>query len=291
MRSASTRLPAPLDAEFLNIASFRFHRQGRYDFGLTLGLFVPPPTTTSAVPIEQPGPILDSLGTIGLSDDSLFEESGGLRVIFSDGTCRAGLDIDAPAVQSSKTNEQNEDPEALLDSAPDVNVEFDSDFSSRLGAALRNIAPERQETLYETVASERFLGDFDQETPNDNFSPNLLDHLIDLSHGLNTNQNAPSASQETAFSASNHSNPTARLSTHSPGSPHTLASSNPRPPGPFTCGHCSATFKRPGDLKRHEKVHFPGQRTFHCWLCGRNGRKGFYRRDKLRDHEKKVHEF
>ena len=74
-------------------------------------------------------------------------------------------------------------------------------------------------------------------------------------------------------------------------SPSSPASNNNSSPDRHSCSQCSATFKRTGDVKRHEKVHIPGQRRFHCWQlgCERNGRRGFYRRDKLRDHEKQVH--
>jgi hypothetical protein len=73
----------------------------------------------------------------------------------------------------------------------------------------------------------------------------------------------------------------------SPSSP----SSNPISPDRHKCPHCPRTFKRSGDVKRHEKVHIPDQRRFQCWQdgCKRRGRKGFYRRDKLRDHVKIVH--
>jgi hypothetical protein len=75
-----------------------------------------------------------------------------------------------------------------------------------------------------------------------------------------------------------------------PASP-SLSSSSPISPDRHTCPHCPRTFKRPGDVKRHEKMHIPGQRRFHCWKvgCERKGWRGFYRRDKLRDHVKTVH--
>lgn len=57
------------------------------------------------------------------------------------------------------------------------------------------------------------------------------------------------------------------------------------------CNRCFQSFKRKSDLRRHFKVHFPSQRTFQCDLpdCDRIGQNGFYRRDKLRDHQRQVH--
>lgn len=54
---------------------------------------------------------------------------------------------------------------------------------------------------------------------------------------------------------------------------------------------CSKTFRRYGDLTRHFKKHFTCLRAFHCSHlgCDRNGEKGFYRKDKLLDHQKKKH--
>jgi hypothetical protein len=79
-------------------------------------------------------------------------------------------------------------------------------------------------------------------------------------------------------------------SSSNPASP-CLSSSSPISPDRHSCPHCPRTFKRLGDVKRHEKVHIPGQRRFHCRQagCERKGWRGFYRRDKLRDHVKTVH--
>lgn len=57
------------------------------------------------------------------------------------------------------------------------------------------------------------------------------------------------------------------------------------------CNRCTKTFMREGDLRRHYKKHFPSQRIFHCFVggCGRNGAKGFYRRDKLANHQRNRH--
>jgi len=63
-------------------------------------------------------------------------------------------------------------------------------------------------------------------------------------------------------------------------------------PKDYLCDRCSKAFSRAGDLRRHYNVHFPDHRTFHCFIegCNRSGR-GFYRRDKLHDHQRQAHKF
>jgi hypothetical protein len=66
-----------------------------------------------------------------------------------------------------------------------------------------------------------------------------------------------------------------------------------RPQPLFICTypHCTKTFKRYGDLKRHFKKHFPVMRTFECFHqeCDRNGTRGFYRKDKFEEHRRVKH--
>ncbi|PMD22574.1 hypothetical protein NA56DRAFT_657972 [Hyaloscypha hepaticicola] len=123
---------------------------------------------------------------------------------------------------------------------------------------------------------------FDQNTASDIFDLDMPDQ------NLQAYPTIPSPNPETSLSS--EFDLTTSLRTPDPHSPSMASSSNTSPTRQF-CGLCRSTFKRPGDLKRHEKVHFPERRSFHCWQygCERNGRKGFYRRDKLRDHEKQVH--
>jgi hypothetical protein len=68
--------------------------------------------------------------------------------------------------------------------------------------------------------------------------------------------------------------------------PHAQHKSHP-------CDRCPNVFGRAGDLRRHYRVHFPDRRTFHCHFegCNRNGQRGFYRRDKFRDHQRQAHGF
>jgi hypothetical protein len=124
---------------------------------------------------------------------------------------------------------------------------------------------------------------FDQNTSTDIFGIGIPGQEIEA------HPNVQSDSPETSFSSEFDLPNTLRsLPPSSPTSPSTNNNSSNRQ----FCRLCRSTFKRPGDLKRHEKVHFPERRSFHCWQlgCERNGRKGFYRRDKLRDHEKQVHD-
>jgi hypothetical protein len=161
-----------------------------------------------------------------------------------------------------------------------------------------------------------FYSDFNSDNTNDVFG-------MDCSGNLKTSPNASSASQDTSFSNNftlnstplsqqtnfsqepnpitppsqeSHLSATSFLSPPTPNTPYPSSPSpatSPSSSSPHSCSICSATFKRPGDVKRHEKKHFPAQITYHCWEigCERNGMKGFYRRDKLRDHEKTVHGF
>jgi hypothetical protein len=113
------------------------------------------------------------------------------------------------------------------------------------------------------------------------------------SEGIETNPNTLSASQQTSFAfpdSSQESSSSSLTPTISPSTPTTAPNSPNNSPDRQPCLRCSSTFKRAGDLKRHEKVHAP-RRDFPCRqpACSRKGGKGFYRRDKLRAHEKQVH--
>jgi len=57
------------------------------------------------------------------------------------------------------------------------------------------------------------------------------------------------------------------------------------------CDKCTASFKRPGDLRRHYRKHFPETRVFSCSApgCDKTGENGFYRRDKLMHHLRTAH--
>lgn len=58
------------------------------------------------------------------------------------------------------------------------------------------------------------------------------------------------------------------------------------------CSHCTKTFARQTDVRRHEKNHFPEQnRIFPCNVqdCPRNGERAFIRSDKWMQHRRTVH--
>ena len=52
---------------------------------------------------------------------------------------------------------------------------------------------------------------------------------------------------------------------------------------PCPAGRCDKTFTRKADADRHLRKYGPPK--YHCSGCGR----GFYRRDKMADHQKAVH--
>jgi hypothetical protein len=150
-------------------------------------------------------------------------------------------------------------------------IEFSGNLDTNLGVGSNS-----------TELNVSFNG-FDENTSNDNFDLGMPGQDLEASPKIS------SPSPEMSFSSSEF-NPATPLRTPDPNPPSMPSGTTTSPSRQF-CGLCRSTFKRPGDLKRHEKVHFPERRNFHCWQygCERNGRRGFYRRDKLRDHEKQVH--
>lgn len=108
---------------------------------------------------------------------------------------------------------------------------------------------------------------------------------------LNYSDNTQDNSQESSFSSawpSTSSNLTSMT-------PSSTAATSPLIDSSSTdghvCSHCHKRFGRQSDLKRHVGRHFPDQWEFHCKQpdCDRRGLKGFYRRDKLKTHERQVH--
>ncbi|KAI9738798.1 MAG: hypothetical protein M1834_008305 [Cirrosporium novae-zelandiae] len=68
------------------------------------------------------------------------------------------------------------------------------------------------------------------------------------------------------------------------------STSGPSPYPRTRCSKCPSTFSRKADLLRHMRDKHSG-RVYDCWAlgCQRNGEKAFGRRDKLLDHQRKVH--
>jgi hypothetical protein len=92
-----------------------------------------------------------------------------------------------------------------------------------------------------------------------------------------------SSSPETSFSSTSTTSPT-------PSPTNAPSPNSTRYPCPHQ--HCHSIFGRQGDLRRHTKIHFPERhRKYHCWEpgCDRNKQRGFTRRDKWRDHVRRVH--
>lgn len=343
-----------VEAGRCDITSLCFHRHGQFAFGLTLhGHFVPPATHTmvSIAPTSQPEPdASSSFATIGLDGDSMFGDSGGLRVDFSNEVRGAALEVNGRVAAPSQANAQNEGLEPIRNAPIHANFEFGSDFPSQVDNLPLQTGPHDQEEHYEANTNDAFLNSFnfppeveitplhrafeqtnenyqttingpllsDQANPNGDFGFNGTDQETnfdetadfptfsqetsfsnDLSffHNAEFNPNGPSTSPEIRFSFSDSlpsSSQESSFSTTTASSPDTLVttpSSTATSPDRSICSICHSTFKRAGDLKRHERVHFPGQRNFHCKEsgCDRKGRKGFYRRDKLRAHERQVH--
>ncbi|KAH9224361.1 hypothetical protein DL95DRAFT_62840 [Leptodontidium sp. 2 PMI_412] len=108
-----------------------------------------------------------------------------------------------------------------------------------------------------------------------------------------TYSTSPLLQESSAHTTIHSSSPESCFSSTSTTSPTPSPANAPSPNSTrHPCPHCRSTFARQGDLRRHEKIHFPERhRKYHCWQpgCDRNGRKGFTRRDKWRDHVRGVH--
>ena len=52
---------------------------------------------------------------------------------------------------------------------------------------------------------------------------------------------------------------------------------------PYFCAFCSKNFKRPDQLKRHEKIH-TGERPHLCSVCGRKFARTDHRNTHLKKH-------
>jgi hypothetical protein len=313
--SARNQRTEPLDASFSNISPLVFHHPSPCSCGLTLhGFFVPFTSYTMCpgAPMEQQ---MSSGFRASISNgvrEDLVAASSQTNMQNQDPALNANFNYDFNFAQQVETTllyptPEHQDQQYETAAADAIQTQFH--FPSQVS----------------TIAHHPFPNDLDQNTTNNmldfdiasegiNSSGSLDTNLSPASHSTNmslpfhnfdqntpndisrsdipgqeieAHANIPSASPEMIFSEFNQTTP---LRTPSPSSPTTPNTSNHSPSRQF-CRLCRQTFKRPGDLKRHENVHFPDRRRFHCWQlgCKRNGRKGFFRRDKLRDHEKQVH--
>ncbi|KAH9211430.1 hypothetical protein DL95DRAFT_188086 [Leptodontidium sp. 2 PMI_412] len=172
-----------------------------------------------------------------------------------------------------------------------------------------------------STAQDPLLNSYEQDT-----TASMLDlegiHFLDRG-SFNTNRSPASSNTERSLSVNNFYQPsntaygtsitvqdlspysnlspkTSFSPTTSSTPPHDHTSPTPSPTNASSpnatrssCAHCPRNFARPSDLKRHAMIHFPERhRKYHCWQpdCDRNGRRGFTRKDKLRDHLRGVHE-
>ncbi|KAE8451710.1 hypothetical protein EG329_003167 [Mollisiaceae sp. DMI_Dod_QoI] len=133
----------------------------------------------------------------------------------------------------------------------------------------------------------------DQNTLNDILSIDIPSFETVLPDSLEMSPNPPSSQAMSFSSNSDASDFSTHLSTPTRHSPAATPSSAGSPGRNHFCNHCNKAFERSSDLNRHAKVHFSGQRIFPCTHlgCRRKEAKAFYRKDKLKDHEKQVHGF
>ena len=167
-------------------------------------------------------------------------------------------------------------------------------FPSQVETASLDIAPDQQNVNYQTAINGPFWNPFDQKNPNDIFSIQLSGQEIDFSNNFEVDANSPTSSQETApsFDEFNFSDvvetnprfpkdcsPLPPPQTSQPPPHHTQLSrhhtqQHQKLPGPPNLPPLPLHIQKNRDLKRHERVHFPEQRTFHCWQPGVGGRAG-----------------
>lgn len=312
------------EAGTCDITSFIFHLHGQHGFDITIQRrFIPPtPNKLDAIPpLELPGPALSDFSSIGIDEDSIHRELGGLGAAFSSGIRKS---TENSAAAPSQAKEINADLEHVPNVTIRSNSGFKIDFSVQIGKCPLQIVPEQQSENYGTALQGSFLNGFEETISNGGFNVNEPGQTTDFSQGFGANPDFLPFSQDMAFSSSNLNytydaeasstkSPVMGFDandiicsdiapTHSSESSFSSASSNLTSPSPSPiiitsapegnfCRLCHLTFKRSGDLKRHEGIHFPEQRKFHCKQagCERRGRKAFYRRDKLRIHERSVH--
>jgi hypothetical protein len=322
LQSARDQTPKPLNASFSNVPPLVFYHPAPYNIGLPVhGFFVPftSHAISSTSTIERPvsgefgGNFSNEVCVHHPDDEGLVEAASQIDKQYQDPTSQTDSEINfdfAPQVETTSLYSIPENQDWYYNAAASDTIPNEFELQSQAGA----------------IVGDPLLNDFAQDTSNHMLDFNITSEVMEISGSLITasgappentemdlsfnsfdqntasdifdfgmpNQNPqtyptiPSPSPETSFSS--EFDLTTSLRTPDPNSPSIPSSSNTSPSRQF-CGLCRSTFKRPGDLKRHEKVHFPERRSFHCWQygCERNGRKGFYRRDKLRDHEKQVH--
>jgi hypothetical protein len=296
LRSAKNNRAEALDAGWCDITSLLLKRHGRYDFGLTIqGFFVPPLSHTSQHAARARPEIL-------ISDSSSLEDAEVFsRALHETATQHTML----PATGYDQTNINEQRDGFVTEANASFNLSFDVDAAAYIEGPSLEGTVGHTDTQFGTPDQDQFFSDFAPDSTS-SYSEDLF--------GLGMNSRSTGTpSSEISFTTFANTSPTLSpqpsSSTLNPRSPEPLSfslSPSPSPnsasqfqsPNPSTvngrhvCRLCSSTFKRKGDLGRHWKKHLPEQANFHCRHphCDRNGRNGFYRRDKLIAHQKQVHD-
>jgi hypothetical protein len=289
LRSTRNRGLAGGDLGWCDITSLLVKRRGhdRYDYGLTLqGCVIrpAPETTASATRRPAPPPNISISERVQLDEDALFEQLNGLRDIFSHAVQPVGLGYGESRAPLPKQNLQGDSTHNHT--VADASNYFDLDTLICSEPCRSQEAVGDDDERFVTPLDDSTFGDFVQE----------LENGIPSEHFERAEELDISFTSETIFGTEN-STPIQPSSAEEVD--YTLILSSPNETSQLAntfngrqfCRLCNATFKRPGDVKRHARVHYPEQRNFHCREphCGRNGKHGFYRKDKLRAHQRQVH--
>ncbi|KAF8846736.1 hypothetical protein BDZ45DRAFT_755682 [Acephala macrosclerotiorum] len=220
---------------------------------------------------------------------------------FNQDNCYNIFDIGVPSLEIDPSNSPETSPNApsnnqdasyfpilldqnTLNDALNIDIQtLEMDLSDSLEMSPNPPSSSQDASFSSNLFDQHFPNGVDTSNPEFNLPDRLESTLDDLS--VSQAKSFSSSSNESDFSTY-PSTPTRR-------SPATTPSSTGSPGRHHSCNHCNSAFKRLSDRNRHAKVHFPGQRTFHCTHlgCERKGRKAFYRKDKLKDHEKQAHGF
>jgi hypothetical protein len=286
LRSKKNRGQIIGDLGWCDITSMMVKRRGhdRYDFGLTLqGCVVRPPeaTSSSSTSRKSAQPIdLPISSRIEIDQDALFKQMSGLRDIFSSAVLPAGLDYGSTNVELPKLDDQSSSlcRDAVPNTSFDPQAVIYSDTFGEVGSI-----EDGGEQAWGSLSCDTVVDEYGRTMEND-FSAELFGLEIALDNPF---AETSFESQDSSLNLSSSTEEDQRLVLSAPGTPSAFSSTIN---GRHYCRLCNTAFKRPGDVKRHSKVHFP-ERNFHCREpdCKRNGKHGFYRKDKLRAHQRQVH--
>jgi hypothetical protein len=291
-----------LEAGYCDITSLFFHRRGQYAFGLTFhGSFVPPAShaVDEIAQTDQPGLLLahdeDSIsgeaGELrasfpnGTCRITLENEDWMTAPMQADGKSESPktvpeatilgnieFDFDVPAHIEDLQGYVASEGQGGIDGTTTNPFFHNSNFPQADEAALY-IAPGQQNKKFQAAIGEPIWSDPVQEDPEDAPGANESGQEWNFSETFESTSQFQVSRQESSFSSHDcnfmdslpPSSQESSVSTTAAASPSTQAttpsSTNSFSDRPF-CNICRATFKRVGDLKRHEGVHLP--KRFHC---------------------------